>query len=454
MFPVKVAGIIAEYNPFHNGHHYQIQELRRLTGADYVVVAMSGDFVQRGEPAIFDKYTRTRMALCGGADLVVELPVLFATSSAEDFSSCGVALLEKLGVDLLCFGSESGNLNKLQNAAEILVEEPEAWKMLFKEHLKKGETYPTARSLATTEYTKDPELAVLLSSPNNILAIEYLKALKKRNSLVTPVTIQRQGAGYHDVQLEQDEPRRSAPESSTSGSASHRIPISKARQNDATPADTHFFASASAIRSLIQNNDFDSDAITEKLRSQLPAAALSALISEGALDTPVFPDDLTTLLNFRLLSLTQEQKGFSTFSDLSPELASRLAKQTLQFASCTERIDHLKTKGYTYTRISRALLHLLLGITSEQVFHARALDYAPYARILGFQKSSALLLSHLREKSQIPLITKTANVGKLLTPDALAILETDFFASHLYQAILAGKGRQIRNEYTKSVIIV
>ena len=429
MFPVKVAGIIAEYNPFHNGHHYQIQELRRLTGADYVVVAMSGDFVQRGEPAIFDKYTRTRMALCGGADLVVELPVLFATSSAEDFSSCGVALLEKLGVDLLCFGSESGDLKKLQKAAEILVKEPEAWKIRLKEHLKKGETYPTARSLATTEYTKAPELAALLSSPNNILAIEYLKALKKRSSPVTPVTIQRQGAGYHDTRLEQEESFRSV-------------------------SENKFFASASAIRSLIQNNGFDSDAITEKLRSQIPATTLSALISEGALDTPVFPDDLTTLLNFRLLSLTQEQKGFSTFSDLSPELASRLAKQTLQFASCTERIDHLKTKGYTYTRISRALLHLLLGITSEQVFHARSLDYAPYARILGFQKSSALLLSHLREKSQIPLITKTADAGKLLTPDALDILETDFFASHLYQAILAGKGRHIRNEYTKSVIIV
>lgn len=429
MSPIKTAGIIAEYNPFHNGHHYQIQELRRLTGADYVVVAMSGDFVQRGEPAIFDKYTRTRMALCGGADLVVELPVLFATSSAEDFSSCGVALLEKLGVDLLCFGSESGDLKKLQKAAEILVKEPEAWKIHLKEHLKKGETYPTARSLATTEYTKDPELAALLSSPNNILAIEYLKALKKRSSPVTPVTIQRQGAGYHDTRLEQEESFRSV-------------------------SENKFFASASAIRSLIQNNGFDSDTITEKLRSQIPSDALSALISEGALDTPVFPDDLTTLLNFRLLSLTQEQKGFSTFSDLSPELASRLAKQTLQFASCTERIDHLKTKGYTYTRISRALLHLLLGITSEQVFHARSLDYAPYARILGFQKSSALLLSHLREKSQIPLITKTADAGKLLTPDALDILETDFFASHLYQAILAGKGRHIRNEYTKSVIIV
>ena len=126
---MKVVGIIAEYNPFHKGHEYQIRYAREILGADYIVIAMSGDFVQRGEPAIFDKYTRTRMALCGGADLVVELPVLFATSSAEDFSSCGVALLEKLGVDLLCFGSESGDLKKLLKAAATLVKEPEAWKI-------------------------------------------------------------------------------------------------------------------------------------------------------------------------------------------------------------------------------------------------------------------------------------------------------------------------------------
>ena len=421
-------GIIAEYNPFHNGHRHQLDYVRSQ-GAEVIAVAMSGNFVQRGAPAWTDKYLRTRMALSQGADLVFELPSVYCLSSAENFAFGGISLLNALKLDSFCFGCETPELSLLEETADLLVEEPEAWKMLFKEHLKKGETYPTARSLATTEYTKDPELAALLSSPNNILAIEYLKALKKRSSPVTPVTIQRQGAGYHDVQLEQEESFRSV-------------------------SENKFFASASAIRSLIQNNGFDSDTITEKLRSQIPSDALSALISEGALDTPVFPDDLTTLLNFRLLSLTQEQKGFSTFSDLSPELASRLAKQTLQFASCTERIDHLKTKGYTYTRISRALLHLLLGITSEQVFHARSLDYAPYARILGFQKSSALLLSHLREKSQIPLITKTADAGKLLTPDALDILETDFFASHLYQAILAGKGRHIRNEYTKSVIIV
>ena len=118
MDQIKTAGIIAEYNPFHNGHQYQIEEIRRQTGADFVIVAMSGDFVQRGEPAIFDKYTRTRMALCGGADLVVELPALFATSSAEDFAACGVSLLGSLGTDFLCFGSESGNLSSAEGCGD------------------------------------------------------------------------------------------------------------------------------------------------------------------------------------------------------------------------------------------------------------------------------------------------------------------------------------------------
>ena len=170
MNTIKTAGIIAEYNPFHNGHHYQIEQVRRQTGADYVIAVMSGDFVQRGEPAIFDKYTRTNMALRGGADLVVELPTLFATSSAEDFSACGVALLEKLGTDILCFGSESGNLELLQKAADILVAEPEGWSILLQKYLKQGESYPSARSKACAEYTREPELSELLSSPNNILA--------------------------------------------------------------------------------------------------------------------------------------------------------------------------------------------------------------------------------------------------------------------------------------------
>ena len=424
MNTIKAAGIIAEYNPFHNGHHYQVETVRRLTGADYVIAAMSGDFVQRGEPAIFDKYTRAHMALCGGADLVVELPTLFATSSAEDFAACGVALLSALGADILCFGSESGNLEVLQKAAEILTEEPAEWKELHQGYLKQGESFPAARCRAMEALTGEPEFSVLLSSPNNILAVEYLKAIHRQKSPMQPVTIRRKGAGYHDTGV-------SGP-----------------------------LASASALRELLHAEQMPAeypvpgDGDTSLLSAQMPPAVLSVLSESGALTAPLFADDLTELLNFRLLAAIRNQDNLSRYADLAPDLAARLTKQTLQFAPFSERIARLKSRSYTYTRISRALLHLTLGITEEETRNAKALGYAPYARILGFKKSAGPLLSHLRERSQIPLITKTADAGNILSPEALSILETDFYASHVYQSLLAARGRTIRNEYTKSVIVL
>lgn len=416
MDQIKTAGIIAEYNPFHNGHQYQIEEIRRQTGADFVIAAMSGDFVQRGEPAIFDKYTRTRMALCGGADLVVELPALFATSSAEDFAACGVSLLGSLGTDFLCFGSESGNLIHLQKAAEILSEESAIWQPLLQTYLKQGETYPSARSLAVAELTGDPGLSTLLAAPNNILSVEYLKALKQQGSSMIPVTIRRRGCGYHDTECS--------------------VP----------------YASASAIRLLLSQSAVLESA--ETLRMQIPPAVFEALLEEGALAKPVFADDLSELLQFRLLSAVHRQEDLSRFLDFSSELAARLTRQVLHFAPFSEQILQLKTKGYTYTRVSRALLHLLLDITKEQSSQAKGLGYAPYARILGFKKSAGPLLSHLRRQSRIPLITKTADAKKLLSPEALKVLETDFYVSHVYQSLLASRGRLIRNEYTKSVIVL
>lgn len=420
MTQIKIAGIIAEYNPFHNGHLYLIDEIRRLTGADYVIAAMSGDFVQRGEPAVFDKYTRTHMALCGGVDLVVELPALFATSSAEDFAACGVALLHGLGCDFLGFGSEAGNLDALKKAVDLFDEESLEWKNLLQNYLKQGKTYPAARSLAAETLTHDPKLSVLLASPNNILAIEYLKALNRRKSSMIPVTIRRKGAGYHDQDYSSS------------------------------------YASASAIRSgLKQKSENPADSsLGEILQKQLPKPVFEVLLKEGALAAPLFANDLTEIFHFRLLSALHKNEDLSAFLDLTPELASRLARQALMFAPYQEQIMQLKTKGYTYTRISRALLHLLLNITKDEACLGRNLSYAPYARILGFRKSAGPLLSYIHRQGSLPLITKTADAKEILSPEAMKILETDFFASHIYQSILASHGRQIRNEYTKSVIVL
>lgn len=187
---------------------------------------------------------------------------------------------------------------------------------------------------------------------------------------------------------------------------------------------------------------------------QIPPAAFDALLKEGALAKPVFPDDLSELLQFRLLSAVHRKEDLNRFLDFSSDLAARLTRQVLHFAPFSEQIMQLKTKGYTYTRVSRALLHLLLDITKEQSSQAKSLGYAPYARILGFKKSAGPLLSHLRRQSRIPLITKTADAKKLLSPEAMKVLETDFYVSHIYQSLLASHGRLMRNEYTKSVIVL
>lgn len=426
---MKTAGIIAEYNPFHNGHRYQIEELRARTGADYVVIAMSGDFVQRGEPALYDKYTRTRMALSAGADLVLELPAAFATSSAEDFAACGVALLDRLGViDILCFGSECGDIAPLKKIAQLLVREPADYLDSLKEHLRSGHSFPKAREDAVREWlqqggdgcseSEEPSTSqTLLSSPNNILGIEYMKALQRRDSHIQPYTILRCGKGYHDTVL---------------------------------AVDGMDFASASAIRKAIHEE------LPESAMTQMPERAMTqmpVLPDDAAI--PVFPDDLSAFLNYRLLELSHSGQDLASFADVSAELADRIQNQLLQFSSFTERIRQLKTRQYTYTRISRALIHILLGITDIMIEEYRNHDYASYARILGFNRNAAPLLTQIKERSAIPLITKTAAAADILPAKALEMFYQDLYCSHIYQTIVQQKsGILPPNEYTHSVVIL
>ena len=202
---MKIVGLITEYNPFHNGHLYHIKESLRVTGADAAVVVMSGDYVQRGTPAIMPKRIRAEMALMCGAGAVFELPVCYATGSAELFALGAVSLLESLGiVDSICFGSECDDLPSMEQLAELLLEEPEAYQILLKDYLKQGMSFPRARQEAILSYTEDPRFAEILRNPNNILGIEYLKAIKKIGSRMEPYTIARRGAQYHDEELDSD----------------------------------------------------------------------------------------------------------------------------------------------------------------------------------------------------------------------------------------------------------
>lgn len=433
----KTVGIIAEYNPFHCGHAYHIRKAREITGADYVIAAMSGDFVQRGAPAVFDKYTRTQMALLCGADLVLELPNAFATSSAEDFAAAGVALLDKLGVvSSLCFGSECGETSVLFSLAERLLEEREEDSAALKRCLASGMSFPAAREKV---YGALSPSSMDWNSPNNILGIEYCRAILKRHSSIRPVTIRREGMGYHETANDREEMPESLTHTGTENQGA--------------------FWSATAIRQALKKmessgldsgnagNTSNSPKMEPKFDpSAVPPAVLTLLLS----GKPLYPDDISSTLNYALLTLSREGRDFSSYLDVSRELGQRLTRVLLSPASFEERIFQLKTRQYTYTRISRALLHILLGITDADTarWKGEAVDYAPYARILGFKKTALPLLKSIRTHAKIPLITQVKREIEGISKDGMALLQQDIFASHLYQALLASKYQiPAKNEY-------
>ena len=403
---MKTAGIIAEYNPFHNGHEYHLAETRMQTGADYLVVIMSGDYVQRGEPAIFNKYLRTRTALMAGANLVLELPVFGAVSSAADFAGCAVGSLEKSGlVDILSFGSECGNLNFLKSQAEYTDTETEEISILIRQGLKKGLSWPMARAAAyeTAGY------GTISSSPNDILGTEYLKALKTLHSSMEPFPITRTDPGYH----------------------------SKNRIGS--------FASATAARKAIEENDPDF------LMEILPDFFFSCFEKEGC--PAVTFDDFSAVLNEKLLNSSLKQ--LEDTSGMPKDLAAKLYKNRLRFLPARKLTKASKDRQYTYTRVSRSLLNFALGITKQELSAFKELGMCPWLRILGFKKDSALLLTKLKKNSDIPIITKTADASSILSGEALRLFEKHLLTSELYRMICEIKtGKSTKNEFTRSVILL
>nr|WP_288546894.1 nucleotidyltransferase family protein [uncultured Blautia sp.] len=436
---MKTAGIIAEYNPFHKGHEYQIRYTKEKLKADYVIVAMSGDYVQRGTPALLSKHARAEMALRCGADLVLEMPVSVSTASAEAFAMGGVSLLDGLGVvDMLCFGSESGEISALKELAEILVEEPEEYKKLLKSFLSEGLTFPAARSQALTEYFKNPrnfngddfdgvltpllnEVTQILNTPNNILGIEYCKALLRLNSRIRPVTIRREGMGYHETTV---------PEGiSTVASPDLQSP-------------TDFFASATAIRNLILQDSPDLDA----LASQIPEQAFP--VFQKAVNSGEFltENSLDSILSYCLMK--ENGKSLSSYMDVSEDLARRIINQQNLLLSFSQSVSVLKTRELTQTRIQRALLHIILNIHTAPI-------QTPFARVLGFRRESSELLSQIKQHSRIPLITKLADAQNLLDSEGNQILSETAFSSNLYEKLLCLKtGRKFCHESQKQLIIL
>ena len=436
---MKTIGIIAEYNPFHNGHAYQISHVKKTLGADYVVVAMSGDFVQRGAPAIIDKYTRSRMALSCGADLVLELPLCFATASAEDFAMAGVTLFDRLGVtDGICFGAETANLALLNDIAALLTEEPKSYRNALSSYIKEGLTFPAARTRALTDClcadtskTTDVNVfAEALSSPNNILAIEYLKAIKRRHSALTPFLLPREGAGYHDTSL---------PEKAVS-----TLP---------------HFASATAIRQALLPTP-DASGLSA-LSPVLPPAAFSLLEEALSAYPPVTENDFSQILGYLLLSGAARDKDiFSEFADCNADISRRICALVSSYHDFKSFTEEIKSRDITHTRAARILTHILLSVTKDDVAQAKSSDYIPYLRMLGFRKDAAPLLSAIKKNADVPLISRLSDVRpdtqkNILSQNAFHVLEKDIFAADLYTQIRSrGSVNTFRSEYAMPIVII
>ena len=416
---MKVAGVITEYNPFHNGHKYQLEQIKRQTSADYIVVVMSGDFVQRGEPAIIDKYERTRMALLSGADLVLELPSVFATASAEFFAGGGVSVLKNTGiVDTLCYGVESVDHELTKLVAGVLKNPPAEYSTSLARLIQGGMSFPAARSRALCEYFRDTydsaseKLDTFIASPNNILAIEYEKALMDCD--ITGFPIQRVGEGYHSI----DSTSEFSSATAVRGVISTLIDIDK--------------------HNTITNMQLDNSWISAKFSQLMPSDCADILVNCILGGHIVFPDDISEMLYYRLL--TWKDKGFAQYSDCTKELSAKIVKNIYKYESFTQFCNLLKSKNLTYTRISRVLTHILLGIENDD-FNI-CMDN-PYLRILGFKKSSGELMHLLKKRASTPIITKVADAP-------YELISKDIFAADLYGRLCHSQ----QNEFTHGVVII
>ena len=416
---MKAVGLVTEYNPFHNGHLYHLNKAMELTGADISVAVMSGDFVQRGEPAVLDKYVRASMALNSGVNLVVELPVNYAVSSAESFAAGALKVLNYIKVDSIAFGSESGDIEKLSRLAHILCDNEDTLYNEISKYTANGISYAAARQ-KTVENLTDKNTAAMLTSSNNILAVEYLKAIIKNNYAIKPYTVQRQGDAYNDIDIRSD------------------------------------YASATALRGNLK---------ADNISKYIPVKAGLILSSNT---NYIYSDDITEALFTRLLDIlfasSYDKNVFienvMKYPDVNKEIAGRLYKSAMDMITRTvpqgaeskdnggfsfgSLCEHIKTKEVPLSRIKRALVRITLGLDKK---HMEKYSNAPYIRVLGFDKKGQEYLSYIRKTVEVPLITKTADYKEMLLDD--------IHAANIYNMIVAGKyGVKEQGDYVKSPIRV
>ncbi len=488
---MHVCGIIAEYNPLHSGHQYHMEETKKVTGADYIITVLSGDFVQRGLPAVLDKHTRARLALETGSDLVLELPVSYALSSGEGFGFGGVSLLNQLGcVDSLSFGTEEGALKKLLPIAKILVAEDtifapaafhitqSAYQSAYQAALKQGLSHPAARLEALKAAYPKLDTSPLDSSngqSNNMLALEYCKALYRLHSNIEPVTVKRRGQGY----LDREHPNKyPLSQEALDAENTHCDYLNREHSPIYTTCfDNMHFASATAIRNIFESmqNQGASDIsartsmtcdstaslqplLASSLQNAIPEHTLYALQTASRENALLFPDDFSALLHYKLLTLTPE--SLCQYREVTKELANKIYNKLSEYTTFTQFANLLWSKDLTYARVCRCLMHILLDIKEDNWDVHRSV---PYARVLGFRKEAAPLLSAIKQHSSIPLITKLADAENILNAQTTPInfykpfdlLKKDIQAAHIYDSVRFHKsGKTIVHEARKQIMIL
>lgn len=388
----NVLGIIAEYNPFHNGHIYHLEKSKRDTGSDYSIAVISGNFTQRGSTSLVDKWSKAEMAISNGVDLVIELPVLYATSSAENFADGAIKILNSLNiVDYISFGAETPNLPVLDHLADILYTEPKEYKALLSIELDKGLAFPKARENALMMYLNDQKnVKKILASPNNILAIEYLKSLKRQKSNIKPYVIGRFEADYNSKKFNGN------------------------------------IASSTAIRNIIKNGAFN---ILPKLLPQSSYVTLAKSINQGHVvpDISVFEKEI--IYNLRKMSIEEIQN----LPDVSEGLEYSLKEAANSCNTAIELLNILKSKRYTATRIQRIFAYALLGITKKDMEVSK--KAIPYIRVLGFNNNGKYLLSEIAKSNpKLPIIT---SVKKFIDSNNKnrnwdILLSKDIWATNVY----------------------
>ncbi len=372
---MTVCGIICEYNPFHKGHKYHIEKAREITNADAVVAVMSGNFVQRGDVAVFDKKLRAKAAVKCGADLVLELPVAAALCSAERFAGVSVEILNALSlVDFLAFGTESENFDLMRDVAALLCSEPPQFKEALKKHSKSGISFAAARAKSANELIEGAY--DILSSPNNILAIEYLKALIKTKSRISPFFVKRIGSGYNST------------------------------------ATTTDFISATAARELL----FDEKSLFGFVPDEVLPLYKNAKIHKT--------ENMSGAIIANLLKMSADE--ISKIPDVSEGLENKIKKEALNAKSFGNLCDSIKSKRYAHSRIRRILLHSYLGITREDM-------KAPqYIRILDFNERGREVLNKAKQEARLPLVKNFNQIRALKNPLAEEAWKKELLFDRIY----------------------